>query len=79
MACVVVWRLTRTAGPEAQELRGVLIRLSGRQMKWGKRFTEPTLLAGLRVLLSMLNLLEQISLDELRVLARSFLPFNDSG
>lgn len=66
MACVVVWQLARGTTPEAAELRRILIRLSGRQMKHGVDYTEPALLAGLWVLLQMLQLLEHYDLDELR-------------
>jgi len=77
MACVVVWRLARDERPQAAELRGVLVRLSGRQMKRGanaRGFTEPALLAGLGVLIPMLVLLEHHDLDHLRALARDVLP-----
>jgi len=74
MACVVVWEVARAAGPEAEALRAVLVRLSGRQMKWGKSYTQPALLAGLWVLLSMLELLEHYDLDELRRLANFARP-----
>lgn len=66
MACVVVWAVARASGPEAEALRTLLVRLSGRQMKWGKGHTAPALLAGLWVLLSMLEVLEHHDLDELR-------------
>jgi len=77
MAAVVVWRLARDAGPEAAEFRGVLVRLSGRQMKRTKQsrgFTEPALLAGLGVLLPMLVLLETHTPRQLRRLADAALP-----
>jgi hypothetical protein len=68
MACVVVWRLARGTTVEAGELRRVLIQLSGRQMQYGMEYTEPALLAGLWVLLQMLELLEHYDLNELRCL-----------
>ena len=77
MAGVVVWRLAREEGPEAAELREVLVRLSGRQMKRGKSarpFTEPALLAGLGVFIPMLQLLETYSVQELQELAEAVLP-----
>jgi len=77
MACVIVWRLAHDERPEAAELRDVLVRLSGRQMKRGKKvrgFTEPALLAGLGVLIPMLLLLQQYDLDDLRRLATAVLP-----
>lgn len=55
----------------------VLVRLSGRQMKRGKNargFTEPALLAGLGILIPMLDLLEQHDLEDLRQMAAEVLP-----
>lgn len=69
MACVVVWRLQTDRSPEAEELKDVLIRLSGRQTKRKRPHTAPALLAGLWVLLSMLALLEHCDLDHLKALA----------
>jgi len=66
MACALVWRLERQPSAEAVALRSLLVRLSGRQMKWGKESTAPALLAGLWVLLAMLEALEQHSVEELR-------------
>jgi len=74
MACAVVWEVARAPGPEAAALRQVLVRLSGRQMKWGKSYTEPALLAGLWVLLSMLELLEHYDLETLQRLAQRARP-----
>ena len=77
MAAVVVWRLARDASPEAAQMREVLVKLSGRQMKRGRKargFTEPALLAGLGVLVQALFLLELYSVEQLRVLARHTLP-----
>jgi len=71
MACVGGWQLARGTSPEAATLRQLLIRLSGRQMKYGVDYTEPALLAGLWVLLQMLELLEHYDLDELRRLIRA--------
>jgi hypothetical protein len=77
MACVVVWHVARSEAPEAEELRQLLVRLSGRQMKRNRPFTEPALLAGLWVLLAMLSVLEQYHPDDLRRLAE--LPFIRAG
>ena len=77
MACVTVWQLAREESADAAEMRALLVRLSGRLMKRGKRergFTEPALLAGLGVLIPMLLLLEETPLDEVRRLAKSVLP-----
>lgn len=77
MAGVVVWRLAREKSPRAAEMRQVLVRLSGRQMKRGKNarpFTEPALLAGLGVLVPMLELLAHYEVRELRDLVQATLP-----
>jgi hypothetical protein len=74
MACVVVWQLQTDDAPQAVELKSVLIRLSGRQMKRNRPHTAPALLAGLWVMLSMLALLEHYDLDNLRRLMARF-PF----
>lgn len=74
MACVLVWGLARNPAPEAATLRGLLVRLSGRQMAHGVEFTEPALLAGLWILLAMVEALDQYTADELRALARLVLP-----
>src|SRR6266542_782106 len=69
MACVLIWQLARSRAPQASRLRSLLIRLSGRQMKRGKEFTEPALLAGMWVLLAMLEVLRQHGMAELQGLA----------
>ena len=60
--------------PEAEEFRRFLIGLSGRQMKWGRSFTEPALLAGLGMFLVLLDTLKQYEIQEIKRLARRFLP-----
>jgi Transposase DDE domain len=77
MACVVVWQLARSETEEAAEVRRLLVRLSGRQMKWGVEFTEPALLSGLWVLLALVRVLELHDLDDLLRLAQSVLPMSD--
>ena len=77
MACVVVWRLARIEGPEAAEVRQVLGRLSGRFVKRGQEYTEPALLAGLWVLLSVTRLLESYDVHDLLRMARVALPTNE--
>jgi hypothetical protein len=69
MACVLIWQLARSTAPEATRLRSLLVRLSGRQMKRGKEFTEPALLAGMWVLLAMLEVLEMHDVAELQEFA----------
>ena len=73
MSCVVVWQLARSKEPEADAFRCFLIGLSGRQMKWGRNFTEPALLAGLGVLLAMLDSLERYDVEEVKRMAQVFL------
>ncbi len=75
MACLTVWALQRDEGGAAAEVRRILIRLSGRQMKWGVESTAPALLAGLEKLLAMLDLLEQYDPAYLRSLVHRTLPF----
>jgi len=81
MACALVWRLERQSSVEAVTLRQLLVRLSGRQMKWGRESTAPALLAGLWVLLAMITALEQHSVEELRRLGELALDIaeDDSG
>jgi hypothetical protein len=66
MACALVWRIQRHRSPEATNLRGLLVRLSGRQMEWGRPWTTPALLAGVWVLVSLWEVLDQHSLEDLR-------------
>ena len=67
MASVVVWRLARSSHTPAEPARQLLVRLSGRQMKRGRTFTRPSLLA-------MLEVLETHSIEGLRALAAVALP-----
>ena len=73
MACVVVWRLARSAHPQARTARELLCRLSGRQLKRGREYTLPSMLAGLWVLLAMLRVLDDHSVEDLRSLAEVIL------
>ena len=77
-ACIVVWQLQADQSPEANELKTILVRLSGRQMKYGRPHTAPALLAGLWVLLSMLAMLEHYDLNDLKRLANQ-IPYRDTG
>jgi hypothetical protein len=74
MACVIVWQLMRSNAPEAEEVRQLLVRLSGRQMKRTRPFTAPALLAGLWVFLNILYVLEHYQLDDLRRVADVVFP-----
>lgn len=71
MACVLIWQLARNPAPAADELRGVLVRLSGRQMKAHKNFTMPAMLEGTWILLAMLDLLEQYDVPQLKQLTKT--------
>ena len=81
MACALVWQIERQPAPEAARLRQLLVKLSGRQMKYGQTHTTPALLAGLWVLVTMLETLEHHSVEELRNFKNylSFLPPQDTG
>ena len=80
LACVLVWQLERSTQPEADEVRAVLVRLSGRQMKRNRPHTAPALLAGLWTLLAMLDVLEHYPPPELqRMAANIFTPNHDDN
>jgi hypothetical protein len=64
-----VWRLARSQAPLAPEARSLLMRLSGQQREWGKEFTAEGLLAGLWVLLALVEVQEQLPAGQLRELA----------
>jgi len=73
-ACLTVWHLQRDESAEAASLRKVLVRLSGRQMKWGVESTAPALLAGLEKLLAIDDLMRDEDLHEILALAHRVLP-----
>lgn len=77
MACVFVWRIANAKGAPAEKIRNILVRLSGRQMKWGKEYTYPAILAGLWIFLSMQNTLQQHKLCEIESLLASI--FGEKG
>jgi hypothetical protein len=70
MACALVWRLQRDESPEGATLRTVLGQLSGRQQRHGQAPSASALLAGLWVLLAMLEVLQEHSVAELRRLKK---------
>jgi hypothetical protein len=74
MACLTVWHLTEDRSVAAGELRVVLVRLSGRQMKHRVESTPPALLAGLEKLLALDDSQEQYDLHAVLDLARRVLP-----
>lgn len=75
MACVTVWAIAADKSEAAAKLRGFLIKLSGRQMRHKKEFTNPALLAGLWVFLSMLEITAAYSQDELDSLKTTAMQF----
>lgn len=81
MACVVVWQLQRRQDDEAQQLKTLLVNLSGRAMKRSRPCTDSAVLAGLFVLLPLLDLLQTHAgnLEDLRRLATQTLPILDGG
>ncbi len=82
MAAATIWKLLADDSPPAIELKTVLIRLSGRQMKRRQPFTAPALLAGLWSLLSMLDTLEHYSVTALHALLTKVklpIPLLNSG
>jgi len=81
MACVVAWNLQRQQTPAAEETKRILVRLSGRRMKYGVISTVPALLAGYLVLLSITDLLEHTDYDlrKIKALADNALPFLDTS
>lgn len=74
MACVTVWALQRLTTPEARECQNFLVRLSGRQTKRSRPVTAPALLAGLHLLLTMLDVLKQYTPAQLREYAHTAAP-----
>lgn len=75
MACVTVWRLEALDTPAAEECKALLVRLSGRQMKRSRPVTTPALLAGLRCLLVIEEVLDQYGIAEIRRLAKPVLDY----
>jgi hypothetical protein len=73
-ACVTVWCLQQEPGQEAAETRRVLVRLSGRQMKYKVESTASALLAGLEKLLAVLDVLTDYDIEEIRTLVKRVLP-----
>src|SRR5439155_3194923 len=74
MACVTVWALQRQTTPAAHECQQFLVRLSARQMQRSRPITAPALLAGLHLLLTTLDVLEQYTPAQLRHYAHIAAP-----
>lgn len=82
MACVMIWNLQHDTSRGSEEFKQVLVKLSGRTMKYGVKYTAPALLAGYFVYLMMVDFLDDspYSLDQLRSLARrSGISFDDTA
>jgi len=82
MACVVIWNLQHDTSRASEEFKQVLVKLSGRTMKYGVKYTAPALLAGYFVYLMMADFLSSspYSLHELQSLARqSGISFDDTA
>jgi len=71
MACVLTWQVAVQPGAAGETLRSLLVRLSGRVLKRGQKWTLPALLAGTWVLFACLRVLEQYSEADLRKMAQS--------
>jgi hypothetical protein len=83
MACVLIWQLAQSDHPDAANVRRLLVRLSGRQMKHGQPFTMPALLAGFWIYLQMVQATEDSTFAQLRDLVPSlscgpYVPANTS-
>jgi hypothetical protein len=72
---VTVWAIAAAKGKDAEDLRTLLLKLSGRQMKKKQPPTYPALLDGLWTLLSMLEIMDAYTaeqLDDLKKTVRQF-------
>ena len=69
-ACVMAWGLMQAQTEESIQTRLFLVRLSGRQMKRTRPVTLPALLDGLFTLFTVLETMENYSLDELKNFAQ---------
>jgi len=80
MARAVVWSLQHDASSEAVATKKILVRLSGRQMKYGVVSTAPALLAGYMILLSTNDLPTETAIDigQLKRIAKDAMPFKIS-
>jgi hypothetical protein len=70
MACVLAWRLAHSQAPQAEEAREFVMRLSGRQVEHGKKYTLEGLLAGMWVLLAMAAVLGEMPASRLLDMAK---------
>jgi hypothetical protein len=69
MACATVWCLQESTDEESEELKSVLVRLSGRSLKRGRPPSAEILLSGLFVWLQMFDFLVSIDFDLTKVIS----------
>lgn len=72
MACVYVWQLYLRTDTQAEHFKKLLTRLSGRQLKRAKPVTHQALLAGLWVFLSMMDVMNTYTLEDLQAMEQMF-------
>lgn len=75
MACVTVWQLQQDKKEQAEQMKLVLMRFSGRATTRSRPVTTPGLLHGLFVLLPILELLREGNLNSIQALAFETIPF----
>jgi hypothetical protein len=76
MACALAWLAARAPGEQGERLRGVAIRLSGRQVKAQSGWTMPALLVGLGMLTLFWRVLADATLlADILSLQQHFSPF----
>jgi len=63
MACAIVWSLQKSEDEQSEAFKSVLVRLSGKRLKRGRSPTPGILMAGLFVLLQMIDFLTEIDFD----------------
>jgi hypothetical protein len=73
MACVTVWHLESRSDPASEACKRLLARLSGRLTRRSRPVTSPALLAGLRTLLVIEEVLDDYGVEELLRVARPIL------
>ena len=69
-ACCIVWAFEQSETQEATELKQLLLRLSGRQMRVGVQETAPALLAGFWNLQAIADVLDDYEVDTIRRFAQ---------
>jgi hypothetical protein len=75
MACVTVWHLEANPTPAAAACRELLVRLSGRLTKRSRPGPSPPLLAGLRTLLVIQDVLAGYPVEQLLQIAQPILDY----